>query len=89
MRPIHMVDTRTQYLKIKPEVDKAVMDVMDSTAFINGKYLNPNWSTFVYCTEERWEKEVTKLHFHGDPKEKLEGILRKDMNEKDFLKMIG
>jgi UDP-2-acetamido-2-deoxy-ribo-hexuluronate aminotransferase len=37
MRPIQMVDTKTQYQKIKPEVDKAVMDVMESTAFINGK----------------------------------------------------
>lgn len=37
MRPIQMVDTKTQYHKIKPEVDKAVIDVMESTAFINGK----------------------------------------------------
>lgn len=37
MRPIQMVDTKTQYHKIKAEVDKAVIDVMDSTAFINGK----------------------------------------------------
>lgn len=37
MRPIQMVDTRSQYHKIKAEVDKAVIDVMESTAFINGK----------------------------------------------------
>ena len=37
MRPIQMVDTKTQYHKIKTEVDKAVIDVMESTAFINGK----------------------------------------------------
>jgi len=37
MRPIQMVDTKTQYHKIKPEVDKAVVDVMESSAFINGK----------------------------------------------------
>jgi dTDP-4-amino-4,6-dideoxygalactose transaminase len=37
MRPIQMVDTKTQYLKIKPEIDQAVLEVMDSTAFINGK----------------------------------------------------
>lgn len=37
MRPIQMVDTKTQYHKIKPEVDKAVIEVMESTAFINGK----------------------------------------------------
>lgn len=37
MRPIQMVDTHTQYHKIKEEVDKAVIDVMESSAFINGK----------------------------------------------------
>ena len=37
MRPIQMVDTKTQYHKIKAEVDKAVIDVLESTAFINGK----------------------------------------------------
>jgi len=37
MRPIQMVDTKTQYHRIKPEVDKAVIGVMESTAFINGK----------------------------------------------------
>ncbi len=31
-----MVDLRNQYLKIKPEIDKAIMDVVDSAAFING-----------------------------------------------------
>ena len=37
MRPIQMVDTKTQYHKIKAEVDNAVLDVIGSTAFINGK----------------------------------------------------
>jgi UDP-2-acetamido-2-deoxy-ribo-hexuluronate aminotransferase len=37
MRQIQMVDTKTQYHKIKSEVDRAVVDVMESTAFINGK----------------------------------------------------
>jgi dTDP-4-amino-4,6-dideoxygalactose transaminase len=37
MRPIQMVDTKTQYQKIKAEVDQAVISVMESTAFINGK----------------------------------------------------
>jgi len=37
MRPIQMVDTKTQYQKIKPAIDKAVVDVMESSAFINGK----------------------------------------------------
>ena len=37
MRPIQMVDTKTQYQKIKTEVDSAVLQVMESSAFINGK----------------------------------------------------
>jgi UDP-2-acetamido-2-deoxy-ribo-hexuluronate aminotransferase len=37
MRPIQMVDTGTQYQKIKAEVDRAVIDVMESSAFVNGK----------------------------------------------------
>lgn len=37
MRPIQMVDTKTQYQRIKSEVDKAVIEVMESTAFINGQ----------------------------------------------------
>lgn len=37
MRPLQMVDLKTQYQKIKAEVDKAVIDVFESTAFINGK----------------------------------------------------
>jgi len=37
MRPIQMVDTRTQYNKIKAEVDAAVLGVMESSVFIGGK----------------------------------------------------
>lgn len=36
MRKIHMVDLHTQYEKIKPAIDKAIQEVIDSTAFING-----------------------------------------------------
>jgi UDP-2-acetamido-2-deoxy-ribo-hexuluronate aminotransferase len=37
MRPLQMVDTKTQYHKIKIEVDAAVLSVLESTAFIGGK----------------------------------------------------
>jgi len=37
MRPIQMVDLKTQYQKIKSEIDTAVIDVLESSAFINGK----------------------------------------------------
>lgn len=36
MRALQMVDTKTQYLEIKEEVDRAVLEVMNSSAFING-----------------------------------------------------
>jgi len=40
MRPLQMVDTKTQYLKIKQEVDAAVISVMESSQFIGGKVVN-------------------------------------------------
>ncbi len=40
MRPIQMVDTKTQYLKIKQELDAAVIAVMESSQFIGGKVVN-------------------------------------------------
>ncbi len=33
---IHMVDTKSQYLKIKNEIDTAIQEVIDSTQFIQG-----------------------------------------------------
>jgi UDP-2-acetamido-2-deoxy-ribo-hexuluronate aminotransferase len=36
MRPIQMVDLKQQYRKIKEEVDTAVINVLESSAFING-----------------------------------------------------
>lgn len=37
MRPIQMVDTQTQYQKIKREINHAMQEVLDSSAYINGK----------------------------------------------------
>ena len=36
MNPIQMVDLKSQYLRIKPEMDAAIQCVLDSTAFIQG-----------------------------------------------------
>ncbi|MFO8087957.1 MAG: DegT/DnrJ/EryC1/StrS family aminotransferase [Bacteroidales bacterium] len=36
MREIRMVDLKGQYEKIKPEIDQAMNEVIESTAFING-----------------------------------------------------
>ncbi|MGF2412471.1 DegT/DnrJ/EryC1/StrS family aminotransferase [Ferruginibacter sp.] len=40
MRPLQMVDTKTQYHKIKTEVDAAVLAVLESSAFIGGKVVS-------------------------------------------------
>ncbi|GET20362.1 DegT/DnrJ/EryC1/StrS family aminotransferase [Prolixibacter denitrificans] len=36
-KSIQMVDLHGQYLKMKPEIDQAIQDVIDSSAFINGQ----------------------------------------------------
>lgn len=40
MQKLQMVDLKRQYEKIKPEVDKAIQSVIDSTAFIGGPQVN-------------------------------------------------
>lgn len=40
MKKIQMVDLQSQYYKIKSDVDNAVLNVMDSAAFINGPQVN-------------------------------------------------
>lgn len=39
MRPIQMVDTKNQYLNIKGAVDAAIGEVLESAAYINGKWV--------------------------------------------------
>lgn len=36
MKPIQMVDLKSQYQKIRPEIDQRIAEVLDSSAFING-----------------------------------------------------
>src|SRR5688500_2664105 len=36
MKPIQMVDLRGQYLRIKPEIDAALLNCVSSAEFING-----------------------------------------------------
>jgi len=40
MNDIKMVDLKSQYLKIKNEIDEAILKVIDTTAFINGPEVN-------------------------------------------------
>ena len=36
MRKIEMVDLKSQYLRLKPQMDAAMQAVIDSTAFVKG-----------------------------------------------------
>ena len=40
MRPLQMVDTKSQYQKIKPQLEAAVLAVLESSQFIGGKVVN-------------------------------------------------
>ncbi len=40
MHNLQMVDLKRQYQKIKPEIDAAILNVVESTAFINGPDVN-------------------------------------------------
>ncbi len=40
MHNLQMVDLKRQYHKIKPEIDAAILNVLESTAFINGPDVN-------------------------------------------------
>lgn len=39
MKPIQLVDLRTQYHKIKPEIDGAILEILDNSAFIGGEHV--------------------------------------------------
>ena len=39
MKPLRMVDLHTQYLNIKEEIDQAISEVLNATAFIGGPYV--------------------------------------------------
>ena len=40
MKNIQMVDLKSQYVKIKQEIDAGIQEVLDSTVFIKGGKVN-------------------------------------------------
>ena len=40
MKKLEMVDLRSQYLNLKPEIDSAIQQVIDSTSFVKGKQVS-------------------------------------------------
>jgi hypothetical protein len=80
-----------EVFKIRYEMDKKVFDKAFDFLLENlyitayaGKRLNPNWYTYLYCSFDRFDKEVAGLHYNGDPKEALWKLVGTHMSEKDF-----
>ena len=49
-----------------------------------GKKLNSNWYSYLYCTAEQFCKRVEGLHFNGNPKEALWDIVKGTMDRDNF-----
>ena len=48
--PIRMVDLVSQYRDIEKEVDQAIKEVIESTAFhLAARFLRSGWDKFKYC----------------------------------------
>ncbi|MDT8717678.1 hypothetical protein IAI10_13485 [Clostridium sp. 19966] len=70
----------------KKTFDKAFDFLLENlyiTAY-SGKRINSSWYSYLYCTNDRWKKEISALHFNGNPKEELWKVLGRNMNQKDF-----
>ena len=58
------------------------------TALRNGRYLQENWSSFLYGTAEQWEKDAPNRYGCEAPRERLWKLLSAVMTEKQFLSFI-
>lgn len=79
-------DFKKSFTMDKKIFDKAFDFLLENlyiTAYA-GKRINANWYAYLYCTTDRWEKEVGGLHFNGNPKDALWKLVSRDMSEKDF-----
>ena len=80
-------DMKKNYDIPKKDFDKAFDFLLENlyiTAYA-GKRINPNWYSYLYCSTDRFDNEVSGLHFNGNPREALRTLVGKHMNEKDFL----
>ena len=58
------------------------------TAYATSKELNPNWSTFIYCTASYWEEVAGVPPLPEETLEKLKAILIPSMGEKACHKFL-
>ncbi len=70
----------------KKAYDKAFDFLLENlyiTAYA-GKRINANWYSYLYCTTERWNKEVSGLHYNGNAREALRKLVGRNLEEKQF-----
>lgn len=70
----------------KKSYDKAFDFLLENlyiTAYA-GKRINDNWYSYLYCTTERWSKEVAGLHYHGNASEALWKLVGQNMSEQQY-----
>lgn len=65
-----------------------LLENMYITAYKNGEFLNPNWSTLIYSTAESWEKCVEIPSVKSNVREELKMILTRTMSEKEFERFV-
>ncbi len=81
---------RQSFSMDKKTFDKAfdlLLENLYITAFA-GKRLNSSWYTYLYCSAQRFEKEISGLHYNGDPREALRTLVGRNMSERDFINLI-
>lgn len=70
----------------KKTYDKAFDFLLENlyiTAYA-GKRINSNWYSYLYCSAERWNKEVNGLHYNGNAEEALRKLVDQGMSEVQF-----
>ncbi len=74
-------------LNMETKVFNKAFDFLLENLYITaceGKKLNAQWYSYLYCTAEQFNSKVTGLHFNGDCREALWQIVKNTMNEKEF-----
>lgn len=85
--PIEAGDLRAVSLMGQAALAKALDFLLEHlyiTALGNGRYINPNWSTFRYGTAKAWEALTPPVSTIGDSRERLCAILERSMPKKEI-----
>ena len=75
---IPFVDLKAQYQSIKTEIDAAIQNVIDESAFIKGKYVQQFEAEYAKITEElRFTEKVLYTRYKAGKKDSLKSVARR------------